>query len=189
LRELLIGEAFSSLGLGESETALDLIKKAEEAADYPNYAYHLSLIYYVAGDKEKAWEYRGGKGMVGAQVKEPQKAENKGAEVVLVVPGGPAEKSGMLPGDVIIGLNGTEITGVTDFLNKSKKLEPGKTATIKVVREGKAQDLTLQVASAEALMESDRVIAPILAKRKTEAREYQQMTSSHTLDAYAEFLR
>jgi tetratricopeptide (TPR) repeat protein len=189
LRDLLIGKAFSSLGLGESETAINLIKKAKEVADYPNYSYHLSLIYYVEGDKEKAWEYRGGKGMVGAHVKDSSSPGVKGAEVVSVVANGPAGKSGMLPGDVITGLNDQNINTAVEFLNKAKTLEPGKTATITIVREGMVKDLSLIVASAEAFMESDPAIAPMMARRKAEAGEYQQATSKNTLDAYAEFLR
>jgi tetratricopeptide (TPR) repeat protein len=188
LRDLLIGKAFSSFGLGESGTAIELLKKAKTVADYPNYSYHLSLIYYAEGNKEKAWEYRGGKGMVGAQVKDASNAGVKGAEVVSVVAGGPAEQSGMLPGDVITRLNDEPIQRAMDFLDYAKRLEPGKAATVAIVREGMVKDVTLIAVSAEALMESDPVIAPMMARRKGEAGEYQQVASKNTLDAYAEFL-
>jgi tetratricopeptide (TPR) repeat protein len=189
LRDLLIGKAFSSLGLGQSEAAIELLKQAKTVAEYPNYSYHLSLIYYAEGNKEKAWEYRGGKGMVGAQVKDSSNTGVKGAEVVSVVEGGPAEKSGMLPGDVITGLNEKQIQRAMDFLDQTKRLEPGRTATVSILREGMTKELALIAVSAEALMESDPAIAPMMARRKVEAGEYQQATSKNTLDAYAEFLR
>ena len=58
LQYALRGKAFSYLGLGDGETAANLIKQAKSASDYDN-NHDLSLIYYAMGDKEKAWEYRG----------------------------------------------------------------------------------------------------------------------------------
>ncbi|MBI4823824.1 MAG: tetratricopeptide repeat protein [Nitrospirae bacterium] len=165
LKDALRGKAFSYLGLGDKETALNLIKQAKSASDYDN-NYDLSLIYYVTGDKEKAWEYRGGKGMVGVQIKDYSKGMIKGAEAVGIVEGSPAEKAGMLVGDIILKLNDADITGMMDFLNKAKTLIPGTIAKIKVLREGIEKDLSLPVASAEALMEKNPLIAPIIAKKK-----------------------
>ncbi|MFZ6008542.1 MAG: ankyrin repeat domain-containing protein, partial [Nitrospirota bacterium] len=165
LKDALRGKAFSYLGLGDMETAIGLIKKAKEASDYDT-NYDLSLIYYVMEDKEKAWEYRGGRGMVGVQVKDYNKGMIRGAEAVKIVAGGPAEKAGMLIGDIILKLNDADITGIMDFVNKAKTLIPGAIAKIKVLREGIEKDLSLPVASAEALMEENQLIAPIIAKKK-----------------------
>jgi len=189
VREYLIGKAFSALGRGENDTAVNEMNKAKEMSDYPNYAYHLSLIYYATGNKEKAWEHRGGKGMVGAQVKDSSQAGTTGAEIVSVVPGGPAEKAGLLPGDIITSVNEHPIVGMMVFMNTAKTLVPGKTATLTFVREGMARELPLQAASAEAIMDADPLIAPIVAKRKAEAQDYQQAASNNTIEGYAEFLR
>jgi tetratricopeptide (TPR) repeat protein len=159
------GKAFSYLGLGDKETALNLIKQAKSASDYNN-NHDLSLIYYAIGDKEKAWEYRGGKGMVGIQVKDYKKGNSIGAEVVKTIAGGPAEKTGILTGDVIVEADGIKITSGMDFLGKTRTLIPGIMLKIKVLREGIEKDINFEVASAETLMELDPNIAPILAKKK-----------------------
>jgi len=189
VREYLIGKAFSDIGRGENDTAVNLINKAKEISDYPNYSYHLSLIQYALGNKEKAWEYRGGKGMVGAQVKDSSAAGTIGAEIVSVVPGGPAEKAGVLPGDIITGVNDTAITSTVEFLSKAKTLDPGKTATLKILRGGAVRELPLVATSAEGIMDSDPLIAPLMAKRNAEARDYQQASSKNTLEGYGAFLR
>lgn len=121
LRDALRGKAFSYLGLGDMETAIGLIKKAKEALDY-NTDDDLSLIYYAMGDKEKAWEYRGGKGTVGVSVKDYSKGMIIGAEVVEIIADGPAEKAGILIGDIILKLNDVDVTGYIDLVNKIKTL-------------------------------------------------------------------
>ena len=178
MRDTLRGKAFSYLGLGDKETALNLIKQAKLSSDYNN-NHDLSLIYYAMGDKEKAWEYRGGKGMVGIEVKEYKKGNNIGAEVVKTIAGGPAEKAGILTGDVIIRLDDKDVAGLMDFVSKARTLVPGTTAKIRVLREGIEKEIPVKVAFADFLMESVPLIAPIMAKSKGETRvtELREPTS------------
>lgn len=164
LRKIFRGKAFSYLGLGDVETAVNLIKNAKAALDYDT-SYDLSLIYYVIGDKEKAWEYRGGKGMIGVEVKDYKKGTVAGVEVVRTAEGGPAEKAGMLTGDVITKLDGMDIVEVRDVVKKAIRLAPGTTAMVRILREGLQKELMLKVTSAEALMETAHIIAPIIAKK------------------------
>ena len=177
MRHAMRGKAFSYLGLGDKETAVNLIKQAKSASDYDNNQ-DLSLIYYAMGDKEKAWEYRGGKGMVGIQVKDYKKENSIGAEVVKTIAGGPAEKTGILTGDVIVEADGIKITSAMDFLGKTRTLIPGITLKIKVLREGIEKDINFEVASAEPLMELDHTIAPILAKKKGKPESVASTPSS-----------
>lgn len=159
------GKAFSYLGLGDGETAKNLVKAAHESLNY-DLNHDLSLLYYVLGEKEKAWEYRGGSGMVGLEVKNYEKAGIKGAGVVKIMTGGPAEKTNILSGDVIIKLNDSEIAGVEDFVKRAKILTPGMTAKLEILREGAKKHVNFVVASAESLIENDRLIAPVMAKKK-----------------------
>ncbi|MBF0329678.1 MAG: caspase family protein [Nitrospirae bacterium] len=166
LNDALIGKAFAYLGLGDGETAVSIIIKIKETnADY-NPAYNLSLIYYLLGDKEKAWEYRGGKGMVGIHVKDYSKGMIRGVEAVKIVEGGPAARAGILVGDIILKLDGAHVSDIKDFLNKAATLMPGTRAKIRVLREGIEKDISLSVASADVLMEENPLIAPIIAKKK-----------------------
>lgn len=163
------GKGFSYLGLGDGETAVNMIKQAKSALDYDN-NYDLSLIHYVLGNKEKAWEFRGGKGALGIVVRDYDKDERKGAGVDNTVPGSPAEKAGILARDVIIKLNNVQILNIIDFVRSARTLEPGTTAKIKILREGMEKDVDVKVAFADFLMESDQLIAPFMAKRKGDSR-------------------
>ena len=108
--------------------------------------------------------------MVGIQVKDYKRGSNIGSEVVKTITGGPAEKSGILTGDVIIRLDDKDVAGLMDFLSKARTLVPGTTAKIKVLREGIEKEIPVKVAFADFIMESDPLIAPIMAKSKGETR-------------------
>ena len=165
LQSALRGKGFSYLGLGDGETAVNLIKQAKSVLDYNN-NYDLSLLYYTMGNKEKAWEFRGGKGAIGLQISDYKKGETTGANVVAAMSGGPAEKAGILSGDVIIGLNKAQILGGMDFARMVNALEPGTMAMVTVLREGLKKEVAIKVAFADFLIESDLLIAPIIAKSK-----------------------
>ncbi len=178
LQNALRGKGFSYLGLGEGDTAINMIKQAKSASDYDN-NYDLSLMYYVMGNKEKAWELRGGKGALGITVRDynaelssffDSKDNRKGAGVENTMSGGPAEKAGLLARDVIIKLNNTTILNMMDFVKSARTLEPGTTARIKILRDGIEKDIDIKVAFADFLMESAPLIAPVMAKRKGDFR-------------------
>jgi tetratricopeptide (TPR) repeat protein len=179
LQEALRGKGFSYLGLGDGETAVNLVKQAKSALDY-NTNYDLSLIYYVMGNKEKAWEFRGGKGAVGIEVRDYKKGEINGANVVKTMSGGPAEKSGIIAGDVIIKLNNAQVSRMEEFVRMIAVLEPGTTAKIKVIREGMEKEVVIKVAFADFLMEGDQLIVPILAKDRGDSgvKAFRESASS-----------
>lgn len=162
-------KAFSYLGLGDGETALAMIQKSKEINPQYNAAAELSAIYYVLGDKERAWQYRGGSGMVGMEVKTYNHGAVSGAEVVKATPGGPAEKARLLAGDVIVRVGASEIKKVEDFMEAARKLTPGVVSRITILREGAERVISLQAASAEPLMEADPRVALLLRKRKDTA--------------------
>jgi C-terminal processing protease CtpA/Prc len=69
-----------------------------------------------------------------------------GARVREVSPGGPAEQAGVRAGDLIVGVNGANVRGqepagrVVELLHDVK---PGDKVHLKVLRDGKTQDLTV----------------------------------------------
>ena len=159
-------KAFSYLGLGDGETALAMIQKAKESNPQYNPDAELAAIYYILGDKERAWRYRGGGGMVGAEVRGYRQGAVSGAEVVRATPGGPAEQARLLAGDVVIRVNGTDVGKVEDFMAAARKLTPGATSRVTILREGTERVVHLRAASAEPLMEADPRVALLLGKRK-----------------------
>jgi serine protease Do len=66
-----------------------------------------------------------------------------GVEVVQVVEGGPAERAGMRPEDLIVELDGTAIEGMDELQRVVVSELIGRPVHAKVVREGREQDLEL----------------------------------------------
>jgi serine protease Do len=61
----------------------------------------------------------------------------KGVVVNRVFPGSPAEESGLRGGDIVIGLEGKPVTGVTEFQRQVSSLAPGSTVSLEILRRGK----------------------------------------------------
>ncbi|MEO0411653.1 MAG: DegQ family serine endoprotease [Pseudomonadota bacterium] len=107
--------------------------------------------YIVNQLKEKGKVERGYLG-VGAQNVSKEIAESlglktaKGALVSSVSDGGPGEKAGLLPGDVIIELGGKKVDSLNKLLLMLGRSEVGSTVPVKVVREGKEKTLKVTLA-------------------------------------------
>jgi len=68
-----------------------------------------------------------------------------GALIAAVVQGGPADRAGLRPGDILTRVNGEAILDTTALLNSIAQLKPGAEAKVTVSRKGKAVDLTIIV--------------------------------------------
>ena len=62
-----------------------------------------------------------------------------------VLEGGPADRGGAKPGDVLISVNDQGIKDVTGLLNRIAQYGPGDEAVLKVLRKGKVVSLTVQI--------------------------------------------
>jgi serine protease Do len=71
--------------------------------------------------------------------------EPKGALVASVDAGGPADKSGVQPGDVILSFNGKTIDQSSDLPRLVSEVSPGQKAAVKVLREGKERDINVTI--------------------------------------------
>lgn len=72
--------------------------------------------------------------------------DRKGAMVMEVMPGQPAEAAGIQPKDIIIEVNGQPVTSSHDLTALVANLAVGEKAKITVLRNGKKQTLTIEVA-------------------------------------------
>jgi serine protease Do len=77
-------------------------------------------------------------------------ANPQGVLVTAVQRGGPAQKAGMRPGDVVTAFAGKPIQSAADFARAVGSSKPGATVEAKVMREGKPEELKVTV---EALRE------------------------------------
>jgi serine protease Do len=74
----------------------------------------------------------------------------EGALVSSVEPGGPADKAGIQPGDIILKFNGTPVLVDTDLPRMVGDTKPGTKATVTVWRKGQARDLPITIAEMQA---------------------------------------
>jgi serine protease DegQ len=93
------------------------------------------------------------RGWIGVELQEisPALAESfklgaqRGALIAGVLRGGPADKAGIKPGDVVVEIQGKPVTDPTAMLNMIAALAPGSPAKMKLKRQGQDVDATAQV--------------------------------------------
>jgi len=71
--------------------------------------------------------------------------EAHGALVAAVVPDSPAEKAGVAVGDIIVAFDGTSIESTRDLPRVVASTKAGSSVAVKVIRDGKPRDVTLNV--------------------------------------------
>jgi serine protease Do len=99
--------------------------------------------------------------------------ETQGALVAKVVPGGPAEKAGILQGDVVVKFNGQPVTGSKDLSRIVATTPVGQTVAVRVTREGKTIDIQANVGEME---EESATAAAGDASHKTLGVSVQNLT-------------
>jgi serine protease DegQ len=93
------------------------------------------------------------RGWIGVEVQEitPPVAESfklgstRGALIAGVLRGGPADKAGVKPGDVLVEVQGKPVADPAGMLNLIAALAPGQSAKVKVKRQGQDVDATVTV--------------------------------------------
>ncbi|MFN4152086.1 MAG: PDZ domain-containing protein, partial [Candidatus Sericytochromatia bacterium] len=75
---------------------------------------------------------------------------NKGIVVVDVFKDSPAEKSGMERYDVILELNSKEVTSVSSFRNQIASMNPGESAKLLVLRDGKKINVEIKLSELDS---------------------------------------
>jgi serine protease Do len=72
--------------------------------------------------------------------------EPNGALIATVEPGSPADKAGLKPGDVVLAYNGQEIDDPNKLPRLVAATKPGQSATLKIWRGGKAEEVKFTAA-------------------------------------------
>jgi serine protease Do len=93
------------------------------------------------------------RGFIGVQIQPVTKdiaeamglAEPKGALVAETVQGGPAEKAGLRRGDAIVAVDGQAIREPKELSRRIAAIEPGKTVSLTVLRDGKERTVTIEI--------------------------------------------
>ncbi|MBF8178518.1 Do family serine endopeptidase [Herminiimonas contaminans] len=71
--------------------------------------------------------------------------KSTGAIIAGVLKGGPADKAGMQPGDILVSVEGKNITDMADMLNQIAQLSPGTKAKVVVLRRNQETNLNITV--------------------------------------------
>ncbi len=71
--------------------------------------------------------------------------QKSGALIAGVLQDGPADKAGVRPGDIIVGVNDKTITNRSQLLEMIARIKPGNSAKLQLVRKNKSLDLTVTV--------------------------------------------
>lgn len=93
------------------------------------------------------------RGWIGVEVQDltPELAESfkrpntNGALIAGVLKGGPADRAGVRPGDIIVAVEGNEVIDSSGMLNLIAALPPGKAATITVMRNQSEKAIKINV--------------------------------------------
>jgi serine protease Do len=72
---------------------------------------------------------------------------NQGAMITQVMRGGPADKAGLKPYDLITAVDGKKISRVEDLINKVADTEPGKSLEATLIRDGKERKVKVTIES------------------------------------------
>ena len=103
------------------------------------------LAFRQSGSKESAG--RGGRRLKVTLGIMPDFAgsEKQGLRVDGVTKGGPADKGGLLKGDIIISINGMKVKDIYEYMSRLGKLKHGQTISVEVIREEKNEVLLIQL--------------------------------------------
>ncbi len=166
--DLIRGTAFAHLGLGDATSAFRSIEEARKAAERDNGYdpdFDLALIHYANGNPSTSREHWGNRGFIGLEVMDAKSDAGTGVMVTGLRANGPAERAGIVKGDLIVRLAGVALTDVRSLTAASRMLKPGDSADVVVLRNGAEKKLRLKVASFEEQIAGEKLLAPIVAAR------------------------
>ncbi len=70
---------------------------------------------------------------------------SSGAIIAGVVRGGPADRAGMRPGDILVAVGGKDVANTSEMLNLIAQLEPGEKAPLRILRKNRESTLDVTV--------------------------------------------
>jgi serine protease DegQ len=70
---------------------------------------------------------------------------SSGAIIAGVVRGGPADRAGMRPGDILVAVGGKAVANTSEMLNLIAQLEPGEKAPLRIMRKNRESTLDVTV--------------------------------------------
>lgn len=72
-------------------------------------------------------------------------SQKTGAIIAGVLRGGPADRAGIRPGDILVTINGQAVTDTTELLNLVAQLQPGASVNMSILRKDQPSDLNVVI--------------------------------------------
>jgi serine protease Do len=140
-----------------------------------NMAVYVSRALIANGKVERGWL-----GISISNAKAPSTGAQppRGAQVMDVVKGGPAERAGLKKNDVITRYGDTEITDSSQLQNSVAATPAGRDVKLAILRDGKQQELTVRIGKLEdstkflGVSVKERIGAEVRAVTAKEAQKY-----------------
>ena len=127
-----------------------------------NIAAYVCKALIAHGKVERGWLGISIRDLTPELAKELHLEASRGALVVEVVKGGPAEKAGLKKNDVVVGYRGKDISDSSTFRNEVAATPIGQEAKITVLRGEKKEEFTVKVGNLE---EGAKIMATALKDR------------------------
>lgn len=127
------------IGQADMEQARDAAASAMVQALGDRWSYYISAKEYADYKENKDNAY------VGVGITVVAREDNTGIDIRQVTPGGSAQESGVLPGDILVEVGGESVVGQTvNQVSELIKGEAGTTVDIGVLRNGEKKIFTLE---------------------------------------------
>lgn len=124
---------------------VDPVKLEDGAAEGMVSALGDRWSYYIPADQYNAYDEQMKNAYVGIGITVVAREDGQGFDVQKVNAGGPAEEAGLLPGDIVVGVDGVDVKAKSmDDLTAMIKGEANTTVKITVLRSGETRDFTVQ---------------------------------------------
>jgi serine protease Do len=117
--------------------------------------------------------------------------DTTGTLVARVVEGGPADKAGIEPGDVIMSVNKQQVRNESEAINAIGLMSPGSNASMMIFRNGKSKELVAKiseypnedgaVAKTKGMNKEDSILGLSVQKLTPESREKHNLDSKQGL--------
>jgi serine protease Do len=127
-----------------------------------NMAQHIAKTLITHGKVERGWLGVTIRDLTPELAKSAHTESLKGALIVDVAKGGPAEKAGIKKNDVVIAYRGKEIPDASALRNDVAETAIGTEAKITILRSGKKEEVTVRIGSLEA---STKILAAAVKDR------------------------